>query len=203
MAYKYWLLALIAGISPTIAAAQDPIRLQGLSDVYFQWKPMPKGSAMCGYAVYGNHTSRNDPKIEWDMNIDEIVTGNERAAAVSAGTFIVHGKTRTPRVPITELSFSVEDDPEPIPAHLVGTPNSDNGVRGILDLERATKLFEAFSYEREIAATLRYADGTSDQLKFSGFRDSRHIGRGKNSPFNECLRGVTPRFEKFGSHPIE
>jgi hypothetical protein len=90
MAHKYWLMMLIA-ISPTISAAQDPIRLQGISDVYFQWRQMPKGSAMCGYALFGNHTSREDPKIEWDMNVDEIVKGNERVAALSAGTFTVNG----------------------------------------------------------------------------------------------------------------
>jgi hypothetical protein len=45
---------------------------------------MPKGSAMCGYGVFGNHLSREDPKIEWDMNVDEIVNGAERVAAVSA-----------------------------------------------------------------------------------------------------------------------
>jgi hypothetical protein len=202
MAHKYWLMVLIA-ISPTISAAQDPIRLQGISDVYFQWRQMPKGSAMCGYALFGNHTSREDPKIEWDMNVDEIVKGDERVAALSAGTFIVNGKTRTPRAPITELSFAVEDDPEPISAQLVGAPNSANGVRGIIDLRRATTLFYAFSNEREITVTFKYGDGTSDQVRFAGFRDSRNSGRGKNSPFDECLRGRTPKINTFGSRPIE
>jgi hypothetical protein len=200
---RYWLLALIAGSGSAIAVAQESIRLQGLSDVYFQWKPMPKGSAMCGYALFGNHTSRENPKIEWDMNVEEIVQGGERVAAVSAGTFTVNGKTRTPRATITQLSFTVEDNPEPIPAQLVGTPNSDNGVRGTLDVGLATRLFYAFSNEREIVVTLRYADGTSDQLRFSGYRDSRRFGRGKNSPFDECLRGLTPAIMRFGSHPIE
>jgi hypothetical protein len=67
MAQRFWLLWLMCGLGPTLAAAQTPIRLQGLVDVYFQWRPMPKGSVMCGYAVLGNHMSHEDPKIEWDI----------------------------------------------------------------------------------------------------------------------------------------
>jgi hypothetical protein len=202
MTHKYLLLALLAGITPSVSLAQDSIKL-GMSDIYFQWRPMPKGSAMCGYAVYGNHLSREDPKIEWDMNVDEIVNGPERVAGVSAGTFIVKGKTRTPRPPITELSFTLADHPVPIAAQLVGRPNQDNAVRGTLDLEGATKLFDAFSNEYEITATFKYSDGTSDQLKFAGYRDSRKFGRGKNSPFDECLRGLTPKIVTQGMHPIQ
>jgi hypothetical protein len=69
---KYILLGLLTAMLPAIALAQDAIKLN-MSDVYFQWRPMPKGSAMCGYSILGNHVSRDDPKIEWDINIDEIV----------------------------------------------------------------------------------------------------------------------------------
>jgi hypothetical protein len=157
---------------------------------------------MCGYSILGNHVSRDDPRIEWDMNIDEIVQGDTRVAGVSAGTFVVKGKTRTPRSPVTELAFTIDEDPELIPAQLVGVPNKDNGVRGTIELVRATKLFNALSNERQIAATLKYADGTSDLLKFAGFRDSRKLGGGKNSPFDECLRGLTPKVSKFDMHPL-
>jgi hypothetical protein len=191
--------ALFAGSMPLKVLAQDAIKLN-MSDVYFQWRPMPKGSAMCGYSILGNHLSRDDPKVEWDMNIDEIVQGDTRVAAVSAGTFVVNGKTRTPRLPITELTFTMEDDPEPVSAQLIGTPNRDNGVRGTLDLARATKLFSALSNDQHMTATLKYADGTSDLLKFAGFRDTRKLG--KNGPFEECLRGFTPRVSKYSTHPV-
>jgi hypothetical protein len=127
------------------------------------------------------------------------VKGSERVAAVSAGTFTVQGKTRTPRAPITELSFSVEGDAENIAAQIVGAPNVDNAIRGVLDPGRAATLFSAFSNEQKISANIRYSDGTSDQLTFAGFRDSRSWGSGKNSPFDECLRGVTPRIRN--THP--
>lgn len=77
MKFKYLFPGLI--IVPAIALAQDVIKLN-MSDIYFQWRPMPKGSAMCGYAIQGNHLSRENPKTEWDINIDEILTGGSRVA---------------------------------------------------------------------------------------------------------------------------
>jgi hypothetical protein len=186
------LLLVLAATLPAVALAQDPIKLN-MSDIYFQWRPTPKSSAMCGYAIRGNRLSREDPKTEWDINIDEIVQGDTRVVGVSAGSFIVTGKTRAPRSPITELTFTTQDDAEPLALQLVGTPNKDNGVRGMLDLTRAAKLFKSLSNDRQINATLTYADGASDRLQFSGFRDVRKFGGGKNSPFDECLRGVTPK----------
>jgi hypothetical protein len=90
------------------------------------------------------------------------------------------------------MIFTTQDDAEPLSAKLVGAPNKDNGVRGVLDLARATKLFEALSNDRRIYATLNYADGSTDHLQFSGFRDRRNVGGGKNNPFDQCLRGETP-----------
>lgn len=182
---------LFAGIA-SIAQAADSVNLN-MSDVYFQWRPMPKGTAVCGYAILGNHLSHDDPKVEWDINVDELVQGDQRLAAVSAGTFLVSGKARAPRSPIVELSFTIEDNPEPLPARLAGAPNKDNGVRGTLDIDRAAELFKAFSNEDQITASFKYADGTADLLKFRGIRDARKFGRGRNSPFEECLRGIVPK----------
>jgi hypothetical protein len=79
---KYSLMALLAGIGfLATASAQNVVKLL-LSDIYFQWRPAPKGSAMCGYSVLGNHLSRDNPKIEWDINIDEIAQGSNRAIGV-------------------------------------------------------------------------------------------------------------------------
>ena len=174
------------------ASAQDVIKLLQ-SDIYFQWRPAPKGSAMCGYSVLGNHLSRDNPKVEWDINIDEVVQGDNKAIGVSAGTFTVQDKKRTPRQPITQVSFTTQDDPVPVEARLIGAPNAFNGIRAALDLDRGSKLIHSISEDRWIVATLKYDDGTSDILKFEGFRDNRKFGGGKNSPFEECLRGRTPR----------
>jgi hypothetical protein len=195
-------IALLLGIVfLTPASAQNVVKLLQ-SDIYFQWRAAPKGSAMCGYSVLGNHLSHDNPKIEWDINIDEIVQGSNRAIGVSAGTFTVKDKTRNPRPPITELSFTTQDDPSPVEAQLLGTPNAYNGIRAALDGDRGARLLRAISEDRKIIATLKYGDGTSDVLKFEGFRDTRKFGGGRNSPFEECLRGTTPHVSKFYTQPL-
>ena len=191
-------VTLMTILTSSMVGAQSVVKLN-MSDIYFEWRPLPKGSAMCGFGIYGNHLSSQNPKIEWDLHVDEVVSGAERLAGVSAGTFSVSGKTRNPRAPITDLSFSLEDYPTPIEARLVGVPNETNGVRGTLDLETATKLFYALSNAHQIVATLKYADGSSEVLQFAGFRDAHG---GKNSDFEDCLRGRTPQINRFGSHPI-
>lgn len=202
MNYRASLSALLVGIAfLTPVSAQNVVKLWQ-SDIYFQWRAAPKGSAMCGYSVLGNHLSHDNPKIEWDINIDEIVQGNDKAIGVSAGTFTVQDKTRTPRLPITALSFTTQDDPNPVEARLIGSPNAYNGVRAALDLERGAKLLHSISEDRQIVATLKYGDGTSDVLKFEGFRDTRKFGKGRNSPFEECLRGTLPPTSKFNIQPL-
>ena len=202
MRHTYKLLAALAGAAfLTPAPAQNVVRLYQ-SDIYFQWRAAPKGSAMCGYSVLGNHLSRDNPKIEWDINIDEIVQGENKAIGVSAGTFTVQDKKRSPRPPITELSFTTQDDPIPVEARLIGTPNAYNGIRAALDLDRGAKLIHSISEDRQITATLKYGDGTSDILKFEGFRDNRKFGRGRNSPFEECLRGTLPERSHLNTQPL-
>lgn len=201
MNHKFSVIALLVGIAfLTPASAQNVIKLN-MSDIYFQWRPLPKGSAMCGYSILGNHLSRDNPKTEWDINIDEIVQGDNRAIGVSAGTFTVQDKKRTPRPPITEISFTTQDDPVPVEARLIGT-NAYNDIRAALDFDRGTNLIHSISEDRQIVATLKYGDGTIDILKFEGFRDTRKFGGGKNSPFEECLRGLTPRVSKYNMRPL-
>jgi hypothetical protein len=193
MIHRYSLPALLVGVVfLSTASAQNVVKLM-MSDVNFSWKRMPNGTAMCGYMILGNHLSHDNPKIEWDINIDEIVQGTTRVVGVSAGTFTVNDKSRTPRSPITELSFTTEDDPTPVAVRFIGGPNSDNGVRGFLELESAMKLLKAISDERDTTANVKYDDGTSEVLQFGGYVDRRKFGGGKNSRFEECLRGRTPR----------
>jgi hypothetical protein len=197
MMNKCRLLALLAGIALLSAAHAENVRL-GMLDVYFHYKPAVQGSALCGYSVLGNHNSRDNPRVEWDINIDELVEGDNRIVGVSAGTFTVKDKTRTARAPIIGLSFSTGDDRDPFEVRLVGTPNSDNGVRGVLDFDRGVKLLTTIMYDDQpIIATLKYRDGTSDMLQFAGYKDSRKFG--KNSKLEDCLRGVTPHRSKLGT----
>ena len=77
-----------------------------------------------------------------------------------------------------------------------------NDIRAALDFDRGTNLIHSISEDRQIVATLKYGDGTIDILKFEGFRDTRKFGGGKNSPFEECLRGLTPRVSKYNMRPL-
>ena len=185
-------------LAPSIVGAQNVVQLN-MGDTYFEWRRLSKTSQMCGFAIFGNHTSFKDPKIEWDLHVAEMVNGPERAAGVSAGTFNVSGKTRDPRPPITDISFSLEDYPTPIAARLIGAPDQYNGVRGAFELEAAIKLLFALANGHPIEATLKYADGSSDVLKFFGYRD---VNGGKNSDLEECLRGRAPSRPFQQKHPL-
>lgn len=167
--------------------AQSPVTLDS-DDVYFQFTQhsVPQ---MCGFTIRGNHRSRDNPHTEWDLNIDQITGGGRTIAGISAGAFEVDGRKRIPKPPIVGLAFFIEDDPEPIPARIVGQPNPANGIRAALETDPANKLFKAFSDSDVIKINLEYQGGSSDQLIIRGWHDSE---RGKNSLFNQCLRGNTP-----------
>jgi hypothetical protein len=191
-------------LMPMLGRAQAPIRLDS-DDVQFQFQGLamesshtgtnftktskPSSKRLCGFAIRGNHRSSANPHVEWDINIDQIVTPNATAGGVSAGTFDVADHKRKPRPAITQLSFSVTGVVEPIVAEIHGVPNADNGIVALLQPEPASLLFAEFQTERPIVISLQYADSGADQLEVRGFRDRRKFGGGKNSYFSECLRG--------------
>jgi len=163
-------------------------------DVLMNWKAAhdPHGrQGMCGYSVQGNHSSHKDPKVVWDINVDEIFQRDQRVVGVSAGTFDVVGGQRKPRAPITALTFSFEGGAEPVEVELVGKPNASNSVQGTIELERAAPLFEAFTFEKWITISLKYADGRAETLRTRGFHGGGYGGE-KMNPFARCLRGDTP-----------
>src|SRR6267154_6785956 len=134
------LLELFVAASPLLAIAQSVITLT--DDVYLQWRNGndPHGKfGVCGFMIIGNHLSRKNPKVVWDINIDEVWKDKERAAGYSAGSFDVVDGKRKPRSAITELTFLLEGQSEPIPTQIFER-NADNGVRGKIELDRAQKL---------------------------------------------------------------
>jgi hypothetical protein len=75
----------------------------------------------------------------------------------------------------------------------VGTPNNANAIRGVIDSEPASRLFEAFKARKLITISLSYQDGTNDVLQVRGWNDLRKFGNsGKNNFFDECMRGIAP-----------
>ena len=188
----FFLFALLTS-APSLLAAQSPVTLES-EDVFFQFIPAHRSptanvSGVCGFSIRGNHRSRANPRPEWDINIDEISAGDRHVAGISAGAFEVDGQKRIPKPPIVSIVFAIEHDPEQIPAQIVGSPNSDNAIKAMLDTEPANRLFTAFSDANVIIINLEYAGGASDHLLIRGWHDS---ARGKNSQFAECMRGFTP-----------
>jgi hypothetical protein len=94
------------------------------------------------------------------------------------------------RAVITELVFSFEGSSESIAAHLVGRPNQDNGVRGIIPIELAPTLFDALSGHKYTVVSFKYADGTSDAIRINGFRDPN--AGSPMTEFTQCLHGHPP-----------
>jgi hypothetical protein len=202
---KLFVAVFILTLAPVIVGAQNVVPLS-TDDIYLTTR-LTKGALgapasggapsvttrLCGFQIRANHRSRANPREEWDINIDEIDSGAERIAGVTAGVFDVVGHERKARPPIVDLSFSIEGNPQTIPARIVGAPNADNGIKAFLQTEPAGQLFEAFSDDTHILSiTLKYADDSSDVLQIRGYHDLRKFGGGKNSMFNECRRGHLP-----------
>jgi hypothetical protein len=177
-------------------SAQAPVVLSS-DDIYLMTRPGNKTAEasghLCGFQIRGNHRSHASPRVEWDFNIDQIEVQGGAIAGVSAGVFDVTGHDRKPRPAIVDLSFSIEGDPEPIAAKILGSPNADNGVKGALDVEPAYRLFTALGSDaHQVVIALKFADGSAATVQIRGNHDWRKFGGGKNSFFDECLRGQMP-----------
>ncbi len=200
------LLRSLIGLSlllvPVLACAQTPIRLDA-DDVEFQFGGVsfaspgsashstrkPSDKRLCGFVINGNHRSKANPHVEWDFNIDQIVTPNLTVAGVSAGSFDVTDHKRKPRPPITQLSFILHDAPDPIVAEIKGTPNAANGIVALIQAAPAKRLFTELQTDRPLIISLQYADQNTEQLEVQGFRDRRMFGSAHNTYFEECLQG--------------
>jgi hypothetical protein len=207
MTTKLAVSVLLFALAPAIAAAQKTILLSS-DDLYFAAqlakKPLPSRTGatdsaanaptrICGFQIRGNHQSRANPRVEWDINIDEINLETGRIAGVTAGTFDVAGHGRKARPAIVELGFSIEGSPQAIPARIVGAPNADNGIKAMLETDPANQLFAALSTDAHlISISMKYADDTVEVLQIRPNHDWRKFAGEKNSMFQECLRGYTP-----------
>lgn len=200
---KLSLVVFVLALAPAFVAAQTPIVL-GADDVYFTWKlagkPMmgPHGDStihaptqLCGFQVLGNRRSTANPRVEWDMTINSFHTDSGWISGLAANTFDVVGRERKARSLITELTFSIKGDPQPIVPKIEGAPTAENDVKASIEPESANRLFSALSdYGSHITIVLKYKDDTSDTLEIRGYRYGTTSG--KNSVFNSCLRGYTP-----------
>ena len=188
---KVWLTGAALLIIAAPVAAQQPTTLT--DETYFQWRPRfdnKKAVGTCGYGIFGNHRSRADPKVEWDVNVDEIFHGDQKIVGVSAGSFDVVGGKRKARAAITRLEFTFEGRDGCVAARVVGAPNKDNGIRAVVEPESTELLFDALSTDKYFVVSFKYADGSSDAIRMRGYRDPDH--RTKMSVFARCVRGDPP-----------
>jgi hypothetical protein len=207
---KQTVVIVILALAPGLIAAQTPILL-GNYDLYLYTKLAEKPvrtshdttvqarTGLCGYNIRGNHRNSANPRVEWDINIDAIHADTGWVSGISAGAFDVVGKERTPKPPIVALTFSVNGDPQLIPARIVGLPNADNAIKALVETEPADRLFAGLTGDEHLVTiTLKYQDDTIDVLQIRGFSDGTYGG--KNSAFSNCLRGYTKAIH--GVRPI-
>jgi len=189
-------LSLLAALPS--ARAEEVLTLP--DDVYFVWHPVPvnPGNAAkqgivgsCGFGIFGNHTSRKEPRVEYDLNVDEIFRGDDKIVGVSAGTFNMVGGKRVPRAAITAIAFTFEGKEGSVDVEIVGAPNASNGIRGMVPLEKAGPLLDALQVEKYLTISFKYADGSADAVRIRGFRD-RDRGT-PNAVFTRCTHGNPPK----------
>jgi hypothetical protein len=185
-------LVLAAAFYPAIAEETSdtkPTITLGALDTYFEGGKTPGGGWFCGFTVRGNHRSHDDPHTEWDMHISEIRLGDTEAAGVSAATFKASHHQRTPRAPITAMSFSIPGDSAPVPVELRDVQSGDDSVRGEIALNDAHRLLTAMANEKTVTAQFHYADQSAERINImvGYFR-----GGGKSGMFGECKRGLLP-----------
>jgi len=184
-------------VSATPAAPPPHIRLLR-NDVTFNERYFQLGShrwtAACGYAILGNHLSREVPRSEWAISIDEVLHGGRPIVLVGAVAFQVVSQGRNglvqERPPITALSFTLKGGGEPLIAHIVGRRRSGDAIRATLETAAAQRLFEAFYYAEPIQISLTYQDGAAEVLEVRNWSDSE-IAAGFNY-LHRCLEYLHP-----------
>jgi hypothetical protein len=144
-----------------LAAAPQVTRPQTVedfdrSDLYLRGGTLAGGGWTCGFVILGNHRTREDPHVEWDINVQEATSSGQAHASVSAATYEVAHRSRLLREPVTSLSFAIEQDPQEIRAQLHGPAAADNAVQGELSAAEAGRLFAGLDAGRFITIQLAY-----------------------------------------------
>ncbi len=180
-------------------ATQAPIQLS-MNDVLFHERVFSVGSryssGMCGYTIHGNFDSRQVPRPEWAISIDESMERDTPVVRVRAVAFEVVSRERDsprkPHPPITALTFTLEGEREPLTAHIVGSTGKMNAITATLEAAPTQSLLEAF-YDgaQPIRISLTYQDGATQVLEVRSWSDHRQF-RGVNGYLHQCLERLVP-----------
>ena len=179
------LLGLLVVLLPVATAGQgiDVDR----ADLYLRGGRLASGAWGCGFAILANHRTRDDPHVEWDVNVEQVNNGRHIVVTVTAASFAVMHKSRSVRAPPADLMFAVDQDPQPIRVHFAGAADAEGAVRGELASDEASRLFAAVGAGSFITMVLDFADRQPESLRFHFARDSSGPAQGA---FAELCRPV-------------
>ena len=157
------------------------------ADLYLRGGRLASGAWGCGFAILANHRTRDDPHVEWDVSVEQANNGRQIAVSVSAASFTVSHKSRAARTPVAQLSFAIDQDPQPIRVRFADPAGADGAVHAALASEEASRLYAAVGAGSFITLLLEFPDQASQALRFHFVRDSAGPAQGA---FAELCRPV-------------
>jgi hypothetical protein len=147
-------------------------------------------SGMCGFTIHGNYDSRQVPRPEWAISIDELMDGDTPVVRVHAAKFEVVSEARDsprkPLAPITALAFTLKGEQAPLVAQFAAEGGRTNAMTATLETTAAQRLLEAFYGAQPIKISLTYQDGASEVLNVRNWSDLRQF-TGLNGYLHQCL----------------
>ncbi len=178
-------LGLLALLMPVLTAGQaiDVDR----ADLYLRGGRLASGAWGCGFAILANHRTRADPHVEWDISVEQVNNGRQIFVNVAAASFTVTHKSRLARPPVTQLSFAIDQDPDPIRVSFAAPAGADGAVHATLAGDDASRLYAAVGAGSFITLALDFPDRASESLRFHFVRDSAGPAQGA---FAELCRPV-------------
>jgi hypothetical protein len=184
------MLLILLAAAPQVTCPQS-VEDFDRSDVYLRGGKVAGGGWTCGFVILGNHRTREDPHIEWDINVQEATGGAQPHASVAAATYEVAHRSRLLREPVTGLSFSIEQDPREIRAQLHGPAAPDNAVQGELSAGEADRLFAGLDAGRFITIQLVYETLPAEAIRVHFVADAGTPGGNPMSALCQAPAGAS------------
>jgi hypothetical protein len=172
---------LLAVLVPIVATGQDVDVDRG--DIYLRGGRLPSGAWGCGFAILANHRTRDDPHVEWDINVEQVNNGARIATAISAASYTVTHRERILRPLDGQLSFAIDQDASPIRLSAAG--QADGTFHADLSSDDATRLFAAVGAGTAVTIIVGMQDGAVESLRFHLTRDGTAPAQG---PFASLCR---------------
>ena len=148
------------------------------ADLYLRGGRLGSGAWGCGFAILANHRTRDDPHVEWDISVEQVNNGSQILVNVAAASFTVTHKSRLARTPVRQLSFAIDEDPQPVRVHFPDPAATDGAVHAGLANDDASRLYAAVGAGRFVTALLEFADRPPESLRFHFVPDGHGPAQG-------------------------